>query len=81
MPGDGIDKNVVQEGIRILNPAARIRLPVEIEREFDWSCEKYAQTARMLPADGLEYVPWFDSMFLGAVGCPVFRTTFRCGAC
>jgi hypothetical protein len=34
----------------------------------------------MLPADDLEHVPSFDSMFLGAVDCLVFRMTLRWGA-
>ena len=37
---------------------------------FDWSCEKYTQTGRMMPEDGLEQIRHHDAIFLGAVGFP-----------
>jgi len=37
---------------------------------FDWSCEVYAKTGRMMPEDGLEQLKKFDALFLGAVGYP-----------
>ncbi len=39
-------------------------------REFDWSCERYAKTGSMMPADGLEQLRPSDAIFLGAVGFP-----------
>ena len=39
-------------------------------RNFDWSCETYLKTGRMMPEDGLEQLRPFDAMFLGAVGYP-----------
>ena len=38
--------------------------------EYDWSCETYAQTGRMMPEDGIEQLRDHDSIFLGAVGFP-----------
>src|SRR5206468_2986216 len=37
---------------------------------FDWSCETYIKTGRMMPPDGLEQLRSFDAIFLGAVGHP-----------
>ena len=37
---------------------------------FDWSCERYAKTGRMMPEDGIAQVANFDSLYLGAVGFP-----------
>ena len=37
---------------------------------FDWSCETYLKTGRMMPDDGLEQLRPFDAIFLGAVGYP-----------
>jgi tartrate dehydrogenase/decarboxylase/D-malate dehydrogenase len=37
---------------------------------FNWSCEVYAKTGRMMPEDGLEQLKKFDSILLGAVGYP-----------
>src|SRR5256885_4917739 len=70
IPGDGIGKDVVPEGMRVLDAAGR-RFGFEIEwTTFDWSCERYAQTGRMMPEDGLEQLRRFESIFLGAVGFP-----------
>jgi len=37
---------------------------------FDWSCETYAKTGKMMPADGIQQLRPFDAIFLGAVGHP-----------
>src|SRR5580692_3463809 len=68
--GDGIGREVVPEGIAALEVAAR-RYGFAFEwREFDWSCETYAKTGRMMPEDGLDQLRPYDSVFLGAVGYP-----------
>src|SRR5579863_4843588 len=68
--GDGIGKEVVPQGIMVLEAAAR-RYGFTLEwQEFDWSCETYAKTGQMMPADGIEQLSPFDSVFLGAVGYP-----------
>ena len=70
IPGDGIGKEVVPEGRRVLDAAAR-RYGFELEwADFDWSCEVYARTGRMMPEDGLEQLRRFEAIFLGAVGFP-----------
>jgi tartrate dehydrogenase/decarboxylase / D-malate dehydrogenase len=70
IPGDGIGKEVVPEGIRVLEAAGR-RFGFEFEWTFfDWSCEVYARTGRMMPEDGLEQLRTFNAIYLGAVGFP-----------
>jgi tartrate dehydrogenase/decarboxylase/D-malate dehydrogenase len=70
IPGDGIGKEVVPEGQRVLEAAAR-RFGFELAwTEFDWSCERFARTGRMMPEDGLEQLRACDAIFLGAVGAP-----------
>ena len=70
IPGDGIGKEVVPEGIRVLEAAGR-RFDVQFSwRHFDWSCETYRQTGKMMPVDGLDQLRKFDAIFLGAVGHP-----------
>lgn len=70
IPGDGIGKEVIPEGIRVLNVLAK-KHNVNIEwTEFDWSCETYHKIGRMMPEDGLETLRQFDSIYLGAVGYP-----------
>lgn len=68
--GDGIGKEVVPEGIRVLEAAGH-RFGFQWNwRAFDWSCETYVQTGKMMPADGLRQLRPFDAIFLGAVGHP-----------
>jgi len=68
--GDGIGKEVVPEGIRVLEAAAR-RFGFQFGwQQFDWSCETYVKTGKMMPPDGLQQLRPFDAIFLGAVGHP-----------
>src|SRR5918912_2371179 len=68
--GDGIGKEVVPEGIRVLEKAAsRFGLSLEFA-EFPWSCAWYERHGRMMPEDGLDQLRPFDAIFLGAVGWP-----------
>ena len=68
--GDGIGREVVPEGIRVLEAAGR-RFDLSFSwKHFDWSCETYTKTGRMMPLDGLDQLRGFDAIFLGAVGYP-----------
>jgi tartrate dehydrogenase/decarboxylase/D-malate dehydrogenase len=68
--GDGIGKEVVPEGIRVLDAVgARHGLRLQWD-ELPWSCETYARTGRMMPEDGLDRIRGHDAIFLGAVGYP-----------
>ena len=70
IPGDGIGKEVMPEGIRALE-AAGGRHGIDFGwQEFDWSCETYHKTGRMMPGDGIEQLSDFDAIYLGAVGFP-----------
>ena len=70
IPGDGIGKEVVPEGIRVVEAACK-RFSIDIQwQEFDWSCETYLQTGAMMPTDGIDQLAAFDGIFLGAVGFP-----------
>src|SRR5256886_17363435 len=70
IPGDGIGKEVVPEGVRVRDAAGR-RFGFDVEwKWFDWSCERFTKTGRMMPADGLDQLRPFESIFLGAVGFP-----------
>ncbi len=68
--GDGIGKEVVPEGIRVLE-AAGSRFGFKFNWcDFDWSCETYVKTGKMMSPDGLQQLRPFDAIFLGAVGHP-----------
>lgn len=70
IPGDGIGKEVIPEGIRVLEAVGR-RFDIGFTWDsFPWSCETYAQSGRMMPDDGIEQLKSYDAIFLGAVGFP-----------
>jgi tartrate dehydrogenase/decarboxylase/D-malate dehydrogenase len=70
IPGDGIGKEVVPEGIRVLEAAGE-RFGFRFNwHNFDWSCETYVKTGKMMPDDGLRQLRPYDAIFLGAVGHP-----------
>lgn len=70
IPGDGIGKEVMAEGTKCLNAVGRL-FDIRFElNHFDWSCETYRTTGRMMPADGIDRLRDHDAILLGAVGFP-----------
>ncbi|MGD9986194.1 tartrate dehydrogenase [Pseudonocardia sp.] len=71
IPGDGIGKEVVPEGARVLRAAAaKFGFDVELA-DFDFaSADYYSQHGTMLPDDWFETLRGFDAIFFGAVGWP-----------
>ena len=71
IPGDGIGKEVMPEGLRVLQAAAtRFKLPLEIT-PIDWaSCDWYAKTGQMMPDDWKDQIGGMDAILFGAVGWP-----------
>src|SRR5260221_6135031 len=68
--GDGIGQEVVPEGIRVLGAAGQ-RFGFQFDwHHFDWSCDTYVKTGKMMPDDGIEQLRRFDAIYLGAVGHP-----------
>jgi tartrate dehydrogenase/decarboxylase/D-malate dehydrogenase len=70
IPGDGIGKEVVPEGIRVLEAAGK-RFGIQFQwKFFPWGCERYLSCGQMMSADGLELLKEYDAIYLGAVGAP-----------
>lgn len=70
IPGDGIGKEVIPEGQRVLDRVAGIHGLEIAWQHYDWSCETFLETGRMMPEDGLEQLAQHDAIYLGAVGFP-----------
>ena len=66
IPGDGVGKEVVPEGIKVLE-AALPGLGFEV---FGWGSDHFAKTGRMMPEDALETLHKYDAIYLGACGWP-----------
>jgi len=68
--GDGIGKETLPEGMRVLEAAAR-RYDLQLDwDEKPWSCDYYLEHGRMMPDDGLAQIRHHDAIYLGAVGFP-----------
>ena len=64
--GDGVGKEVVPEGVKVLRAATG---DLEFD-EFDWNSEHYLRTGRMMPEDALATLDGYDAIYLGACGWP-----------
>lgn len=69
--GDGIGNEVMPEGLRVLEAAAR-KFNLDLEfKIFDWAhCDYYLAHGSMMPEDWFEQLKDFDALYYGAVGWP-----------
>jgi len=71
IPGDGIGKEVIAEGVKVLNALARQSKRFKLGfRHFPWSSDYYLKHGYYIPAGGLQELKKFDAIFFGAVGSP-----------
>lgn len=71
IPGDGIGKEVVPEGVRVLEAAAkRFGFSLHCDAFPFASCDYYRDHGRMMPEDWKEQIGSHDAIFFGAVGWP-----------
>ena len=70
IPGDGIGREVLPEGVKVMEAAAS-RFNFQLNwTEFDWSCERFHSVGEIMPADGVTQLHDFDAIYFGAVGFP-----------
>ncbi len=71
IPGDGIGKEVMPEGLRALDAVAR-RFGIDIELDqFDFaSCDYYVKHGKMMPDNWKDQIGGHDAILYGAVGWP-----------
>jgi len=69
--GDGIGKEVMPEGLRVIQAAA-VRFGIALDfRSFEWaSCDYYAAHGKMMPHDWKAQLLDVDAIYFGAVGWP-----------
>ena len=81
IPGDGIGKEVVPEGIRVLDAVAA-RFGIEFTWDhLDWSCDPITAPAAMMPEDGLDQIAGTTRSFWGRSDVRRCRIMSPCGAC
>lgn len=70
IPGDGIGKEVMPEGLRVVDAAAR-KFGIELAFDhFDWGWEQYDRIGSWMPADWKDRIGGHDCIFFGACGWP-----------
>ncbi len=73
IPGDGIGKEVVREGMKVLeyfNSQNNLNISFE---EFDLGAARYLKTGDLVPDAELNKLETFDAIYLGAVGDPAVQ--------
>src|SRR3954454_1700999 len=68
--GDGVGQEVVPQGKRVLDAAAKKHSVALVFQDFDWGAEHYFRWGKMMPAGALDLLQPCDAIFLGAVGHP-----------
>jgi len=71
IPGDGIGKEVIPEGLRVLEAAAK-RFDIALKfTHIEWaSCDYHAAHGQMMPDDWKAQLEGIDAIYFGAVGWP-----------
>ncbi len=70
IPGDGTGPEVVREGLKVLEAAAK-KFGFKYEtREFDFSGKRYLKTGKLVDDTDVEELKKYNAIYLGAVGDP-----------
>ena len=71
VPGDGIGKEVIPAGRKVLDALAAVRSGIEFDFEnFAWGGDYYRAHGAMMSADGLEALKKQDAILFGSAGDP-----------
>ena len=71
IPGDGIGKEVVPAGQKVLEALSAVDKSFGFEFEnFDWGGDYYRKHGVMMPADGLDALRDKDAILFGSAGDP-----------
>ena len=71
IPGDGIGKEVIPEGEKVLAAISKRFSEIAFQCErFDWGADFYRKTGKMMPDDGLEPLRAKDAILFGSAGDP-----------
>lgn len=70
IPGDGIGKEVMPEGVRVLDAAARkFGFTLSLDH-FEWNCDRLVKSGEWMPENWKEVVGGHHAIYFGATGWP-----------
>ena len=70
IPGDGTGPEVVREGLKVLEAAAK-KFKFQYEaKEFDFSGQRYLKTGKLVDDQDVAQLKKYSAIYLGAVGDP-----------
>ncbi|AKL97883.1 3-isopropylmalate dehydrogenase [Endomicrobium proavitum] len=70
LPGDGTGPEVIREGVKVIEAAAKKNNFKLNFTNYDLGGERYMKTGEVLPESVIEEFKKFDVMYLGAIGHP-----------
>ncbi len=69
-PGDGIGKDVIAEGVKVLNALAEVE-HIDLELNFmDLGSDRYLRTGELLTDEDIAFIGKHQAVFFGAIGDP-----------
>lgn len=75
IPGDGIGKEIIPEGLKALKAVAH-QEKFELDFEsFPWGAEYYLETGAFMPPNALDILSQFNALYFGAIGSPLVDDT------
>ncbi len=71
LPGDGIGKEVIPQGLSILQAVENKTSSFHLDfTAYAWGSDYYLETGRMMPQDALTILGDYDAIYFGAIGLP-----------
>ena len=71
LPGDGVGKEVIPEGMKVLHQASQLDGTFKLETTtYPWGSDYYFEHNQMMPGNALDILRQFDAIYLGAIGHP-----------
>ena len=70
IPGDGIGPEIIREGCKVLDAAAKAEGFKLEYTDFPYGVEYYLKTGVVMPEGGFEELKQFDAIYFGAAGDP-----------
>ena len=79
IPGDGIGKEVIAEGVKLMKDIEGYGAVSFELTEYPWGCGYYLENGKMSDENFLEILKDYDAIYLGAIGDPAVKDHIALG--